>query len=120
MTKLVQMMRARREFSTDFKRSLVSDFEKGKFTIRQLSAMYHISFQNLYRWVYQYSTVQKHDVIMVEKAQSSTQKLKEYEKKIAALERALGQKQIQIDYLETLIEVAQDTHKIDIKKNANT
>lgn len=57
---------------------------------------------------------------MVEKSQSSTQKMKDLEKRIADLERAVGQKQIKIDYLEKMIEIAKTDLNIDIKKNYNT
>jgi uncharacterized coiled-coil protein SlyX len=56
----------------------------------------------------------------VEKSQSSSQKMKDQEKRIAELERVLGQKQMQIDYLEKMMELAGDELNIDIKKNFNT
>ena len=52
--------------------------------------------------------------------ESSAQKLKALEKKIKELERTVGQKQIMIEYLETMMEVAKDELNIDIKKNFNT
>jgi hypothetical protein len=51
---------------------------------------------------------------------SQVQKLKELEQKVKDLERIVGQKQIAIDYLEKMIEIAEDELKIDIKKNSNT
>ena len=38
----------------------------------------------------------------------------------AELERIIGQKQLKIDYLEKLIEIASDDLKIDLKKSTNT
>jgi hypothetical protein len=38
----------------------------------------------------------------------------------AELERIIGQKQIKIDYLEKLIELASEDLKIDLKKSINT
>jgi predicted RNase H-like nuclease (RuvC/YqgF family) len=52
--------------------------------------------------------------------QSSTQKIKELEKRIKELEQAVGRKQIMIDYLETMMEVAKEELNIDIKKNYGT
>lgn len=57
---------------------------------------------------------------MVEMKDSANKKLKDYERRIADLERSLGQKQLNIDYLEKLIEIANQTYSINIKKNANT
>jgi transposase len=36
------------------------------------------------------------------------------------LNAAVGQKQIMIDYLEKMIDLAKETYSIDIKKNSNT
>jgi predicted RNase H-like nuclease (RuvC/YqgF family) len=51
---------------------------------------------------------------------SSTQKLKDLEKKVKELERIVGQKQIKIDYLEKMIDLAKEELKVDIKKNFDT
>lgn len=51
---------------------------------------------------------------------SSSHKVKNLEKKIKELEATVGRKQIMIDYLDTMIEVAKDEFKIDIKKNYST
>ena len=52
--------------------------------------------------------------------QSSAQKIKELEAKVKELERAVGQKQLMIDYLEKMMEIAEDELGIDIKKNSDT
>lgn len=48
------------------------------------------------------------------------QKLKDYEKRIAELERLLGRKQITIEFLEKVIDLANDHYKTDLKKNSAT
>ena len=52
--------------------------------------------------------------------ESSTQKLKELEDRLKELERAVGQKQIYIDYLEKMMDIAKDEMGVDIKKNYGT
>jgi flagellar biosynthesis chaperone FliJ len=52
--------------------------------------------------------------------ESSLQKLRAYEIQIKELERIIGQKQIKIDYLEKIIELADNHYEIDLKKNLNT
>jgi hypothetical protein len=47
---------------------------------------------------------------------SSTQKMKELQARIRELEGAAGRKQIKIDYLEKMMEIAKDELDIDIKK----
>jgi transposase len=57
---------------------------------------------------------------VVEMADSSKQKVKELQKRVADLERIVGQKQLNIDFLEKMIEIAKDHFGIDIKKNFDT
>jgi hypothetical protein len=52
--------------------------------------------------------------------ESNIEKMKELELKVRELEQAVGQKQIKIDYLEKMIDIANDELKIDIKKNSST
>jgi predicted component of type VI protein secretion system len=52
--------------------------------------------------------------------ESSITKLSELEKKVKELEQIVGQKQIKIDYLEKMIDIAKDELNVDIKKNFNT
>jgi predicted RNase H-like nuclease (RuvC/YqgF family) len=56
----------------------------------------------------------------VEHKKSSQQKVKDLERKVKELESALGRKQIKIDFLEEMMEVAKDELNIDIKKNFST
>ena len=53
---------------------------------------------------------------MVEFNESQTSKVKDLQLRIADLERSLGQKQMTIDFLEKLIELAKQQYNIDIKK----
>jgi hypothetical protein len=56
----------------------------------------------------------------VEAKDSSAIKLKEMEERIKELERSIGQKQIKIDFLEKMIDIAKSDLNIDIKKNYDT
>jgi hypothetical protein len=46
--------------------------------------------------------------------------LKALEQRVKELEQIVGKKQIEIDYLEKMIDVAKEELQIDIKKNFNT
>ncbi len=116
----VQSIRKHRHYSEEFKRSIVKDFESGKFSVLQLERLHGISNVTIYTWIYKYSTFNQEGYRVVEKQSSSQSKVKDLEKKIKELEAALGRKQIQIDYLETMMEVAKEDLKIDIKKNFAT
>lgn len=52
--------------------------------------------------------------------ESSTDKVKKQEQRIRELEQLLGQKQIKIEFLEKMIELASEDLDYDIKKNIDT
>jgi transposase len=113
-------IKTRRLFDESFKKQCVSDYESGRFTVKELSKLFKIHTIIIYRWIYRYSSYNKRKVKIVELADSSTQKVKELQKRIQDLERIVGQKQLNIDFLEKMIELAKDHYGIDVKKNSNT
>ncbi|MEA5139454.1 hypothetical protein [Arcicella rigui] len=56
---------------------------------------------------------------MVVQQESEAQKTANLLAQVAELERRLGQKQMQLDYLEKLVELASKEYDIDFKKNFN-
>jgi archaellum component FlaC len=58
----------------------------------------------------------KKDVKQVVEAKSDTKKIQALEDRVKELEQALGQKQMMIDIKDKMIEIAEDTYDIDIKK----
>ncbi len=62
----------------------------------------------------------KHSIQVVEMKDSQAHKIKEMEARIRELEQAVGQKKMNIDYLEKMIDLAKEHYDIDIKKNSNT
>ena len=120
MLKTGKRLNPRRIYSEDFKRKLVNDFEKGLMSVYQIERQYGISNRLIYNWIYKYSTYNNKNVTVVEIKDSQTNRVKQLEDKVKELERSVGQKQIMIDYLEKLIELAKETYSIDLKKNSNT
>lgn len=120
MLKTGRRLRGKRCFSEEFRRKLVEDFEQGVMSVGQMERHYGISNGLIYRWIYKYSTYNEKNVRIVEMKDSQTHRLKELEAKVKELERAVGQKQMIIDYLEKMIDLAKETYSIDIKKNSNT
>lgn len=118
--KKVKLVRPKRKFSAEFKRERVKEYEAGEFTVKQLSRMFALHEQSIYNWIYKYSNFNERKIIVVEGKHSSTEKLKEYEQRIKELEQAVGQKQLLIEYLEKMIEIAKEDYGIDIKKNLDT
>ncbi len=116
----IRKIKKRRVYTTEFKRQIVSEFESGNLSVPQLEKLYGINNVSIYRWIYQYSSFNEHGSRVVEMKDSSSQKLKKLEARIAELEQLVGQKQIKVEYLEKMIELAKSELNIDIKKNFDT
>ena len=111
---------SRRVFNEEFKKTRIKEYESGKFTVKEIGRLFRIQTAVIYRWIYKYSTYNKKSVKVVEMNESSTKKLKDFELRIKELEQIIGQKQLKIDYLEKMIELAKEELNIDIKKNSDT
>lgn len=117
MKKGIKRIQKRRQYSEDFRRQVVKEYECGSYSVRELSRLYRISPQSIYTWIYKYSIFNKKGYRIVEGHQSSTLKLKELEHRIEELEGLLGRKQIKLEFLEKLIDLASEEFGVDIKKN---
>lgn len=120
MKKSLRIICKRRSYSTEFKKQLVLEFESGRHSVLELERLHGVSNQTIYNWIYKFSNFNKKGYRVVEHKSSSQQKVKQLESKIKELEAALGRKQIMVDYLETMMEVAKEELNIDIKKNYDT
>ena len=116
----IKQIRKYRKYSIEFKQKLVKEFESGKQSVHELERLYGVSNVSIYKWIYKYSTFNQKGYRIVEHKQSSTSRVKELEKRIKELESIVGRKQIQIDFLETMIDVAKDELDIDIRKKYST
>ncbi|MDD2796922.1 MAG: transposase [Dysgonamonadaceae bacterium] len=119
MLKNGKRIKRRRRFSEDFKLKIVKGYESGEFSVVEMAKIYDISYQTIYNWIYKYSKYNKQSIQVVEMKDSQAHKIKQMEARIKELERAVGQKQMNIDYLEKMIELAKENYDIDIKKNSN-
>ncbi|WP_178987625.1 transposase [Winogradskyella schleiferi] len=116
----IKLLKKKRIYSEEFKRQIVKDFESGQFSVPQLEKLHNISNTSIYSWIHKFSTFNEKGSRVVEMKNSSAQKMKEQQARIKELEAIVGRKQIKIDYLEKLIDIAEDDLSIDIKKNSNT
>ena len=116
---LVKIRKFRR-YSEDFKKKIVSLFERGEYSVLQMVKLYGVGQTQVYNWIYKYSKLNEKGCRIVEMKESNQQKVNELQKKVKELEQVVGQKQIKIEYLEKLIEIANKDLKLDIKKNTNT
>jgi transposase-like protein len=116
----LRAIRKKRIYSEEFKRKIVKDFESGQLSVPQLEKLHNIGNPLIYRWIYKFSTFNEKGSRIIEMKESSSGKMKSLEQRVKELERMIGQKQIKIDYLEKMIDIAKDELNIDIKKNSNT
>lgn len=116
----VRGIRKMRKYSEEFKRQIVNDFESGKFSVTQLEKLHGVGNANIYNWIYKYSKFNEQGSRIIEMKDSSTQKMKDLEARVKDLEGIVGRKQIKIDFLEKMMDIAKDELDIDIKKNFST
>lgn len=108
--------RRQRTFSENFKKEKVREIELGICKVSQISKQYEVSVVNVYRWMAKFGTMKGKKERMIVESLSDTVQLLELKKKIAELERIVGQKQILIDFKDKMIELAEEQYGIDIKK----
>lgn len=109
-----------RQFSDQIRRQAVKEFRCGQYTVIELAQLYQCCTQTIYNWIYKYSPADAPAINVVEMSDSSDQKLKELTRKIEHLERALGQKQMQVDFYKKMVELAEAEYDLDLKKKSST
>lgn len=113
-------LRQRRIFSEALKKKTVRDIESGKASVLGVSREYEVSFQAVYGWLKKYSRDLQSPKTMVVQMDSEAYKTRELEKKIQELEAALGRKQLEIDFLNKLIDKGKEELGVDLKKKLST
>jgi transposase-like protein len=109
-----------RHFSDDFKRTKVRELEKRITSIPDICRTYAVSRSAVYKWIYKYSAMAKKQVKVVVEAKSDTRKIKALEDRIKELERIVGQKQLLLEFKDKMIEIAEATYGVDIKKKVGS
>jgi transposase-like protein len=104
-----------RRFSDSFKLKVVKEIEQRKVRVSEVCKAHEVSNASVYKWMEKYGTKQKPTRTIVE-SKSDTSKIIALQKRIAELERALGQKQLDLEFNEKLIDFAEKKFSIDIKK----
>lgn len=109
-----------RSFSEDFKKNKVRELEKNIASIPDICKTYSVSRTTVYRWIYKYSHMAKKQEKQVVQAKSDTTKIKLLQEQIKDLERIIGQKQLLIEFKDKMIEIAEATYGVDIKKKCSS
>jgi transposase len=113
-------LRPARVFSEALKKKVVKDIEGGKATVLAASREYAVSYQAIYQWLNKYSRHLQTSKRMVVEMQSESYKSQELEKRIQQLEAALGRKQLEVDFLNKMLELGSEQTGVDIKKKFST
>jgi len=109
-----------RRFSEDFKKGKVKELERNLVSISDICKTYTVSRAAVYKWIYKYSIMAKKNVRQVVEAKSDTQRIRMLEERIKELERLVGQKQILLEFKDKMIEIAESTYGVDIKKKVGS
>ena len=109
-------VRSSRYFSEELRRSIVKEIEGHQLNVTQASREYSVSSTSIYRWMYRYSLHLKKGIRLVMEKKSHSDRIKSLQEKVEALERAVGQKQMEIDILNKTLEFGSEEVGYDIKK----
>jgi len=115
-----QRLKQNRYFSAEFKKKRIQELENHLVSISDICKTYQVSRTSVYKWLYKYSNMAKKQVKQVVEAKSDTRKIQLLEDRVRELERVIGQKQLVIDFQDKMIEIAERTYDVDIKKKLGT
>lgn len=106
-----------RLFSEEFKKEKVRELVEKQITVTELKRQYGISRASVYRWLYLYSPHHQQGTRIVVEMESESNKSKRLQQRVWELERIIGQKQLEIDFLGKLLELGSEELGFDLKKN---
>ncbi len=92
-----------RTLSEALKRKLIDELDKKVITIGQIIALYGVSRTAVYKWRYLYSVHYQKQTKVVIQMESEASKVLFLNQRVAELERVIGQKQLEIDYLNKIL-----------------
>jgi len=98
----------RRIFNTELKKKLVEEIEYKRLKVRDVVNLYKVSVGTVYKWLLIYSTTNRNGTTMVVESESSETKIHKLYTRISELERNVGQKQLEIEFLNKVIEISSE------------
>ena len=107
-------------FSEEFKKKKTRELERNITSIPDICKTYSVSRSSVYNWTHKYSVMANKQVKQVVEVKSDTQKIRALEERIKELERIIGQKQLLLEFKDKMIEIAEATYNVDIKKKVGS
>lgn len=102
-------------FSESVKKANVKKIEQGEMTQSEVARLYGISSTSVAKWVRKYGVLPKKEKLIVE-SESDYIALQQQNKRVASLERTVGQLHMELAYLREVIDTASRDMSIDIEK----
>lgn len=110
-------VRQQRYFSEEFRKAKVAEIVNQQITVKEISDLYGVSRSAVYKWLYRYSPHHSRGTNQVIEMESESLRRRTLQERVAELERIVGRKQLQIDYLEKVLNLASEELGYDLKKN---
>jgi transposase len=108
--------RRRRTFSEEFKQKKVREIEQKITTIAEVSRQYELRESNIHKWLRKFGNNYMKGTRTIVESESDTVKIAALKKKVAELELLIGQKQVQLEFKDKMIDLAEEHYRVDIKK----
>ena len=105
-----------RTFSESFKIQKVQEIERKQTKVSEICKQYELTGVAVYKWIAKYGSMKKKKERIIIESESDTKQLLELKRKVAELERIVGQKQILLDFKDKMIDIAEEMYGVDIKK----
>jgi transposase-like protein len=109
-----------RVFNNELKKKLVEEIELKRLKVRDVVNLYKVTSTSVYKWLKEYSSINRNGTRMVVESESSETKIFKLYNRISELERNVGQKQLEIEFLHKVIDICSDELGYDVKKKCTT
>ena len=107
-------------YSESFKQKVVAEIERGRYSIGESSKLYGVSVVSIRKWLRRLGKNHLIGKVVKIEMQGEADRLKQLEREKKELESALAQAHLKIIALESTLEVAEETYKVDLKKSIGT
>jgi transposase len=107
---------SRRVFSEALKRKIVQEIGTKLHSVSEIERLYGVSRTSVYRWVYKYTPGLVPGVKQVVEMESEAESTRRAWERVAEMERALGRKQMELEALGKVVELASASLGFDLKK----
>lgn len=109
-----------RHFSEPLKREIVKELDSKLLSVGEAMKRYNVSRTSIHKWLRLYSSIHQTQTRLIMEKKSQASQVTQLKRQIQELEAALGRKQMELDYKNKLIELAEQHYQIDIEKKSGS